>query len=159
MCWKLFDIVRHLPPSLTKCTRQERDHNHKAQGFKLFFAHQKNKALMNFIYDLFVTKPLWSLFRYGPMVSKFVPMYGNITDEAMCARLSGVPESTWRQIPHECEDLIQREFTSWQVLFTFCAYIYTLYRISCIVSSWLTPRPPQYLITRKQFEWDEALRK
>lgn len=102
--------------------------------------------------DIFITAPLWKLFRYGPVVSRYVPMYGNMTNEAMCARLSGVAESTWQQIPHECEDLIQREFNSWQVLFTVCAYVYIVVRIINTLPTLLTPRPRYcYFVDQQHF--------
>lgn len=92
---------------------------------------------MNVLHSLFftitnaiITRPLWFVFRNGPCISRYVPMYCGMSNIEVCTRLvERVSELTWEKVPEDCEQLIEREFRGWYVLITFLLYIYVLMHV------------------------------
>jgi hypothetical protein len=83
-------------------------------------------------FDLLIAEPLWFVYRYGPCVSPYIPMYCNMTNAEICVRLfPATAHDMWVRVHEDCTRHIQREFHAWKILVCFLVYMRCL---SCLVT-------------------------
>jgi len=80
---------------------------------------------MTALYEIAVRSPIRELYLHGPAA---VGMWGGIPASNVCARLTKVEAAFWEHHPAECEELIERECSSWIVFVLAVLYVYLLFR-------------------------------
>ena len=64
---------------------------------------------MGAVVAVLVDRPLYRLYRHGPTR---LGCWAGADDDDVCAALSQAPASVWQRETLECQDMIQRDFTS-----------------------------------------------
>ena len=89
-----------------------------------------NDALVAFklIPDFFFVSPLRILYFHGPRIWGWGGWEG-INFEDICAQLTLVPASVWKDQTKNCAELLERKFSTFLVSVFGAAYFFTLYKI------------------------------
>lgn len=78
--------------------------------------------------DILFVRPLRTLYLNGPQVFGYGGWEG-IVFEDICAQLTHVPASVWRQEFYNCEQLVERKFQTLLVTVSLLSYCLLLYKI------------------------------
>jgi hypothetical protein len=87
------------------------------------------KPVANTLYDIFIGRWLWMLFRHGPLALGF---WKGLSDQDICARIARNSESSdWvnpatGEATRPCENMIEREFDSFVVVIHSVMYVVTI---------------------------------
>jgi hypothetical protein len=92
--------------------------------------YKMNEALLalKMIPDLFFVSPLRILYFRGPRIWGWGGWEG-ISFEDICAQLTLVPASVWKDQITNCTELLERKFSTFLVSVFGAAYFFTLYKV------------------------------
>jgi hypothetical protein len=87
--------------------------------------------VLHTVYDVAIIGPFRRLYFLGPEFNGFGFWQGRPSHE-ICCIITGVSGDLWMKNTEECEDLLNRKFTSFVVLFEAAIYLYLVYKAANI---------------------------
>lgn len=111
------------------CNVTELRHMHKPSPVPPTTVGSFLRPFANLVYDMFVGRWLWMLFRHGPLALGF---WKGLSDQDICARIARNSEtSDWVNpatgaVTSPCENMIDREFESFVVVVHSAIYVVTI---------------------------------